>query len=128
MEKVMVRIISPVLPLYRNHSIDLLHISVGWILHNENTGLNPKSGWLVKVNIYLSIHVLVFASNSIFYFILSCLEKNYDLRLKDTKKLLSIIFQFSLISGQYLPLKAVFYRFCDVSCRHCESIVVLKRC
>ena len=70
----------------------------------------------------------VFIGNSIFHFSLSCLEKNYDLRFKVAKKLLIIIFKISMISAQYLPLKAVFYQFYDVICRHCESIVVLKRC
>ena len=38
---------SPVLPLYRNHPIDLLHISVDWFLYNGNTGLNRKvDTWL----------------------------------------------------------------------------------
>ena len=62
-----------------------------------------------------------FINNSIFYFSLSCLGKNYDLSLKVAKKLLSIIFKFSMISAQYLPLKAVFYRFYGVICRHCAS-------
>ena len=35
---------SPVLPLYKNHPIDLLHISVDWFLYNDNTGLNRKGG------------------------------------------------------------------------------------
>ena len=92
---------SLVLPLYRNHPIDLHHISLEWFLYNGNTGLNCKvDAWL---------------------------EKNYDLRLKCSKKLLSIIFKFSMISAQYVPMKAVFYRFCDVICRHCESVVVLQR-
>ena len=39
--------ISPVLPLYRNHPIDLLHMSVDWVLYNGNTGLNRKvDTWL----------------------------------------------------------------------------------
>ena len=84
-----------------------------------------QSECLVKVNINLQIHVLVFISNSIFHFRLSCLDKNYDLCLKVSKKLLSIIFKFSMISVQYLPLRAIFYQFYDVICRHCESIVVL---
>ena len=93
---------SLVLPLYRNYPIDLHHISLEWFLYNGNTGLNCKvDAWL---------------------------EKNYDLRLKVAKKMLSIIFKLSMISAQYLPLKTVFYRFYDVICRHCESIVVLKRC
>ena len=38
---------SPVLPLYRNHPMDFLHISVGWFLYNGNTGLNHKvDAWL----------------------------------------------------------------------------------
>ena len=66
--------------------------------------------------------------NSIFHFSLSCLDKNYDLGLKVAKKLLSILFKFSMISAQHLPMRAVFYRFYVVICRHCESIVVLKCC
>ena len=93
---------SPVLQLYRNHFIYFTHISVDWFLYNGNAGLNCNvDAWL---------------------------EKNYDLRLKVAKKLLSIIFKFSMISAQYLPLKAVFHRFYDVICRHCKSIVVFKRC
>ena len=39
---------SPVLALYRNHPIDLLHIPVGWFLYNGNTGLNRKvDAWLL---------------------------------------------------------------------------------
>ena len=34
--------LSPVLPLYRDHSIDLLHILVDWFLYNDNIGLNRK--------------------------------------------------------------------------------------
>ena len=44
-------------------------------------------------------------SNSIFHFSLGCLEKNYDLRLTVAKRLLSIIFNFSMISAQYFPLR-----------------------
>ena len=33
---------SPVLPLYRDHPIDMLHVSVNWFLYNGNTGLNRK--------------------------------------------------------------------------------------
>ena len=85
-----------------------------------------QSGCLVKVNVNLQIHVLIFINNSIFHFRLSCLGKNYDLGLKVAKKLLSIIFKFSMISAQYLPLRVGFYRFYDLICRHCESIVVLS--
>ena len=45
------------------------------------------------------------------YFSLSCLEKNYDLSLKVTKNLLSIIFKFTMISAQYLLLSAFFIDF-----------------
>ena len=83
---------------------------------------------MVKININPQIHIFLFISNSIFHFSLSCLEKTYDLGFKVAKKLLSIIFKFSMILAQCLPLRAVFYRFYDVICRHCESIVVLKRC
>ena len=38
---------NPMLPLYRNHSIDLLHKSVDWFLYNDNTGLNGNvAAWL----------------------------------------------------------------------------------
>ena len=38
---------SRVLPLYRNHPIDLLHILMDWFLYNGNTGLNRKvDAWL----------------------------------------------------------------------------------
>ena len=33
---------SLVLPLHRNHPIDLLHKSVDWFLYNGNTGLSSK--------------------------------------------------------------------------------------
>ena len=87
-----------------------------------------QSGCWVKVNINLQINVFVFISNSISHFTLSCLEKNYDLGLKVGNIFLSIIFKFSMVSAQYLPLRAVFYWFYEVICRHCESIVLLKRC
>ena len=38
---------NPVLPLYRNHSIDFLHKSVDWFLYNDSTGLNGRvDAWL----------------------------------------------------------------------------------
>ena len=85
-----------------------------------------ESGCLVKVNINLQIHLLVFINISIFHFSVSCLEKNYGFCLKVAKALLSMIFKCSMISAQNLPLKAVFYRFYDVICRHCDSIVVTR--
>ena len=40
---------SLVLPLYRNHPIDLLYKSVDWFLYKGNTGLNGKVDiWLMK--------------------------------------------------------------------------------
>ena len=65
-----------------------------------------------------------FLSNFMFHFSLSCFDKNNDLLLKFAKALLSIIFKFSMISVQYLLLRADFYRFYDVICRHCEFTVV----
>ena len=36
-----------VLPLHRNHPIDLLHISVDWFLYDGNTSLNWRmDAWL----------------------------------------------------------------------------------
>ena len=66
---------------------------------------------------------MVFIGNSIFHFSLSCLEKKYDLRLKFAKHNI----HKSMISAQYFPLKAVFYRFYDVIYRHRESVFVLHR-
>ena len=57
------------------------------------------------------MHLLVFIRNSIFYFSLNYLAKNYDLSLKVAKTLLGIIFKFSMISAQYLPLRAFFNDF-----------------
>ena len=38
---------SPVVPLYTNHLLDLLHIAVDWFLSNGNAGLNHKGdAWL----------------------------------------------------------------------------------
>ena len=42
--------------------------------------------------------------------------------------MLSMLFKFSMISAQNFPLRAVFYQFYDVICRHCEPVVLLKRC
>ena len=41
---------SPVLPLYRNHPINLLHTSVDWFIYNGNTGLNLKMDPWLKIN------------------------------------------------------------------------------
>ena len=44
---------NPVLPLYRNHPIDLLHKSVDWFLYNNITGLNGKvNAWLRQMLIF----------------------------------------------------------------------------
>ena len=50
----------------------------------------------------------VFISKSIFHFSLSCLGKNYGLSLRVAKKLLSMIVKSSMISAQYLPMRAIF--------------------
>ena len=98
------------LRLCRNHPIDLLDKSVDWSLYNGNIGVNGKAdAWLVNVNLY--IHVFCFYSYSIFHFSLSCLRKAYDLSLKVAEKLLSIIFKFSMVSAQYLPLRTFFIDF-----------------
>ena len=44
-------LVLAVLPLYRNHLIDLLCKSVGWFLCRGNTGLKWQSGCMVKVNV-----------------------------------------------------------------------------
>ena len=46
------------------------------------------------------------------------LRANYDSSFKVAKKLLTVIFKLNMISTWHLPLKAVFYRFYDVICRH----------
>ena len=46
------------------------------------------------------------------------LRANYDSSFKVAKKLLTAIFKLNMISTWHLPLKAVFYRFYDVICRH----------
>ena len=49
---------SPVLPLYRNHPINLQHVSVDWFLYNANW---PKLGFMmpfvdiVNLLLYLSV-------------------------------------------------------------------------
>ena len=90
-----------------------------WFLYNGYTGLNGK---MVNINLY--VHVLVFISSSIFHFRLSCLGENYYSSLKVTKNLLGMIFNFNIISAQYLPLKVPFYQFYNAICRHHESIVL----
>ena len=62
------------------------------------------------------VQVFVFMSNP--YFSLTWLRQNYDFSLKVAKKLLSVIFKFNMISASHFPLRAVFYRFYDVICRH----------
>ena len=49
MEKVVVRmsLFQSELPLNRDHTIDLLHKSVDWVLYNGNADLNGKvNAWL----------------------------------------------------------------------------------
>ena len=108
---------NPALPVSENHFIDLLHKSVDRFLCNGKTD-----------KVYLQINILVFISISIFHSSLSCLEKDYDLRHKSAKKKLSIILKLSMISAQCFPQRAVFYRFRNVICRNCKSVLLLKRC
>ena len=107
---------SPVLPLYRNQPIDLLY--------NGNTGLNCKvDAWLREILIFR--YTFWFLLETPFFISASVAQIKIMIY---ASKMLSIIFKFSMISAQYLPLKAVFYRFYDVICRHCASVVVLKYC
>ena len=99
-----------VLPLYRNHPIDMLHKSVEWFLYNGSIGLNGKVDALLR-SMFLFRYMFFFISNSTFHLCLISLQKNYDLSLKVVKKVLSIIFKFSMISAQYVPLKAFFIDF-----------------
>ena len=108
---------NPALPLYENHLIDLLHKSVDRFLCNGKTD-----------KVYLQINIFVFTSTSIFHSSLSCLQKDYDLRHKTSKKKLSIILILSMISAQCFPQRAVFYRFCKVICSNCKSVFLPKRC
>ena len=57
---------NPVQPLYRNHPTDLIHKSVDWFLYNGKIALNGKVGCLVKVNVNLYIHVMVFKTTLFF--------------------------------------------------------------
>ena len=64
MEKVCLRLayFNPVLPLYRNHPIDLLHKSVDWFLYNGNASVNGKVDALLKVVSATFLLVCFFAS------------------------------------------------------------------
>ena len=115
---------SPVLTLYRNPPIDLLYISVDLFLYNGNTGLNCRvDAWLRWILIFR--YTFWFLLETPFFISASVAQRKIMIYVS---KMLSIIFKFSMISAQYLPLKAVFYRFYDVICRHCASIFVLKHC
>ena len=98
-----------VLSLYRNHPIDLLHKSVKWFLYNGSIGLNGKVDALLR-SMFLFRYMFFFISNSTFHLRLRCLQKNYDLSLKVVKKVRSI-FKFSMISAQYMLMKAFFIDF-----------------
>ena len=98
-----------VLSLYRNHPIDLLHKSVKWFLYNGSIGLNGKVDALLR-SMFLFRYMFFFISNSTFHLRLLCLQKNYDLSLKVVKKVRSI-FKFSMISAQYVLMKAFFSDF-----------------
>ena len=66
-----------VLPLYRNHPIDMLHKSVEWFLYNGSIGLNGKVDALLR-SMFLFRYMFFFISNSTFHLRLSSLQKNYD--------------------------------------------------
>ena len=100
---------SQVLSLYRNHPIDLLLKSVEWFLYNGSIGLNGKVDALLR-SMFLFRYMFFFISNSTFHLRLRCLQKNYDLSLKVVKKVRSI-FKFSMISAQYVLMKAFFIDF-----------------
>ena len=103
MEKVVLGLayFSPVLPLYTKPSHQFAPYISGLVSIQWYHWPRLQGGCLVKANINLQIDVLIFISNSIFHFSLSCFEKNYDLRLKVAKKLLSTIFKFHMISAQF---------------------------
>ena len=88
----------------------MLHKSVEWFLYNGSIGLNGKVDALLR-SMFLFRYMFFFISNSTFHLCLSSLQKNYDLSLKVVKKVLSITFKFSMISAQYVPLKAFFIDF-----------------
>ena len=66
---------SLVLPLYRNHPIDLLCKSVDWFLYNSNTGLNGKVDvWLlktVKINMSIFRYMFLFLEATPFFISIS---------------------------------------------------------
>ena len=88
----------------------MLHKSVEWFLYNGSIGLNGKVDALLR-SMFLFRYMFFFISNSTFHLCLISLQKNYDLSLKVVKKVLSITFKFSMISAQYVPLKAFFIDF-----------------
>ena len=88
----------------------MLHKSVEWFLYNGSIGLNGKVDALLR-SMFLFRYMFFFISNSTFHLCLSSLQKNYDLSLKVVKKVLSITFKFSMISAQYVSLKAFFIDF-----------------
>ena len=105
---------SLVLPLYWNHPIDLLCKSVDWLLYNDNTGLNGKVDvWLmktVKINILIFRYMFLFSEPTPFFISISVAQGKIMISAsKAAKKLLSVIFKFSLILIWHLSLRAVFY-------------------
>ena len=47
------------------------------------------------------------------------LRQNYNFSLEVARNLLGVIFKFYIISSWHLSLRANFYQFYDVICRHC---------
>ena len=110
---------SLVLPLYRNRPIDLLCKSVDWFLYNGNTGLNGKVDvWLmktVKINMLIFRYMFLLSEVTPFFISISvALGKILISASKLAKKLLSVIFSFSVILTWHLSLRAAFYWFYDV--------------
>ena len=110
---------SLVLPLYRNRTIDLLCKSVDWFLYNGNTGLNGKVDfWLmktVKINMLIFRYMLLFSEAISFFISISVAWGKITISAsKVAKKLLSVIFKFSIILTWHLSLWVVFYWFYEL--------------
>ena len=91
-----------VLPLNRNHPLDLLCKSVEWLLYSGNTGLNGKVDvWLmktVKINMLIFRYTFLFSEPTPFFISISVAQGKIIISAsKAAKKLLSLIFKFSLI-------------------------------
>ena len=93
---------SLVLPLYRNRPIDLLFKSVDWFLYNGNTGLNGKVDvWLMKtakINMLIFRQMFLFSEATPSFISISVAQGKIMISAsKVAKKLLSVIFKFSMV-------------------------------